>query len=103
MKINSYFQQRKIEKEHLTRFLRVFPKVMRDQNLSLIQKLVLSDVISRQVKGEPYIKTAKAFALETGYDKKTISDAHQWLNDNGYTNTAPYNDGLNNHSLREVE
>lgn len=95
--------KKKYETEGLDNYLRLFPKVMRTE-LTLLQKYILCDVISRNIQGEPYYKVSNTLAEELGnYKKKTIQTAFQWLNTNGYINTEPYNDGKHKEDLREVE
>lgn len=95
--------KKKYETEGLDNYLRLFPKVMRTE-LTLLQKYILCDVISRNIQGEPYYKVSATLAEELGnYKKKTIQTAFQWLNSNGYINTEPYNDGKHKDDLREVE
>lgn len=96
--------KKKHETEGLDNYLRLFPKVMRNANLTLLQKFILCDVISRNIQGEPYYKVSATLADELGnYKKKTIQTAFQWLNSNGYINTEPYNNGKHKDDLREVE
>ena len=95
--------KKKYETEGLDNYIRIFPKVMRTE-LTLLQKYILCDVISRNIQGEPYYKVSNTLAEELGnYKKKTIQTAFQWLNTNGYINTEPYNDGKHKDDLREVE
>ena len=95
--------KKKYETEGLDNYIRLFPKVMRTE-LTLLQKYILCDVISRNIQGEPYYKVSNTLAEELGnYKKKTIQTAFQWLNLNGYINTEPYNDGKHKDDLREVE
>lgn len=95
--------KKKYETEGLDNYLRLFPKVMRTE-LTLLQKYILCDVISRNIQGEPYYKVSATLAEELGnYKKKTIQTAFQWLNSNGYINTEPFNDGKHKDDLREVE
>jgi hypothetical protein len=95
--------KKKYETEGLDNYLRLFPKVMRTE-ITLLQKYILCDVISRNIQGEPYYKVSATLAEELGnYKKKTIQTAFQWLNSNGYINTEPYNDGKHKDDLREVE
>jgi hypothetical protein len=96
--------KKKYETEGLDNYLRLFPKVMRTE-LTLLQKYILCDVISRNIQGEPYYKVSATLADELGnYKKKTIQTAFQWLNSNGYINTEPReNYGKHKDDLRDVE
>lgn len=98
------FKNKKIESEGLDNFLRLFPKLMKNKELTLLQKLIISDVISRQIQGQPYFKTSSVLAEELGtYKKKTIQMNFQYLESLGYLNTQPYNDGKHTNDLREAE
>lgn len=98
------FKNKKIESEGLDSFLRLFPKVMKNKELTLLQKIIISDVISRQIQGQPYFKTSGVLAEELGtYKKKTIQMNFQYLESLGYLNTQPYNDGKHTNDLREAE
>ncbi|MFV8366197.1 hypothetical protein [Flavobacterium sp. XS1P27] len=95
--------KKKYETEGLDNYIRTFPKVMRTE-LTLLQKYILCDVISRNIQGEPYYKVSSTLAEELGnYKKKTIQTAFQWLNTNGYINSQPYNDGKHKDDIRQVE
>jgi hypothetical protein len=98
------FKNKKIESNGLDNFLRLFPKVMKNRELTLLQKIIMSDVISRQIQGQPYFKTSGVLAEELGtYKKKTIQMNFQYLESFGYLNTQPYNDGKHTNDLREAE
>ncbi len=98
------FKNKKIESEGLDNFLRLFPKLMKNKDLTLLQKVIISDVISRQIQGQPYFKTSSVLAEELGtYKKKTIQMNFQYLESIGYLNTQPYNDGKHTNDLREAE
>lgn len=98
------FKNKKIESEGLDNFLRLFPKLMKNKELTLLQKLIISDVISRQIQGQPYFKSSSVLAEELGtYKKKTIQMNFQYLESLGYLNTQPYNDGKHTNDLREAE
>ncbi|SHL66381.1 hypothetical protein SAMN05444484_102148 [Flavobacterium chilense] len=98
------FKNKKIESDGLDNFLRLFPKVMKNKELTLLQKIIISDVISRQIQGQPYFKTSGVLAEELGtYKKKTIQMNFQYLESFGYLNTRPYNDGKHANDLREAE
>lgn len=98
------FKNKKIESDGLDNFLRLFSKVMKNKELTLLQKIIISDVISRQIQGQPYFKTSGVLAEELGtYKKKTIQMNFQYLESFGYLNTRPYNDGKHTNDLREAE
>jgi len=40
-------------------FLRVYPRLLRNPNLTLLEKLIMSDIISFQLKGQLYFKTSR--------------------------------------------
>jgi hypothetical protein len=91
-------------KGNLDSFLRTFHKVLQNKNLTLLQKIIMCDVISRKIQGDSYYKTAGALARELGnYSPRTVQTAFQWLNDQGYINTQPYEKGNHPNDLREVE
>ena len=82
----------KREGNNLDTHLRVFKKVLLNPNLTILQKLILSDVISFTInKGGRYYKTSAQLAKQLGnYSTKAIQTNFQWLNDNGYLDTQPY-------------
>lgn len=72
-------------------FIRLFKRVMNDSELTPLQKIILSDVISLQIQGNRYFKTSKALAKELGnVAMKTIQDNFQKLNKMGYLDTFPF-------------
>ena len=85
-------------------FIRLFKRVMSDTELTPLQKIILSDVISFQIQGKRYFKTSKAVAKELGNLKtKTIQDNFQKLNKMGYLDTGPLkNSPEETCSLREA-
>jgi hypothetical protein len=71
--------------------VRLFNKVMCNPDLTLLHKLILSDVISFQIQGKQYFKTSPQLAKELGsYKTKTVQGGFQWLNDNGYLDCLPF-------------
>jgi hypothetical protein len=92
----------KSETKGLDNFLRIFPKVMRDKNLTMLKKYLLCDIISMQMQGKQHYKTSARIAEDLGsYKQGTIDTAFQELEKQGYINTFPYNDGKHKDSLRE--
>jgi hypothetical protein len=85
-------------------FIRLFKRVMNDSELTPLQKIILSDVISLQIQGNRYFKTSKALAKELGnVAMKTIQDNFQKLNKMGYLDTIPFKaSSEETHSLREA-
>jgi hypothetical protein len=64
---------------------------MCNPDLTLLHKLILSDVISFQIQGKQYFKTSPQLAKELGsYKTKTVQGGFQWLNDNGYLDCLPF-------------
>lgn len=85
-------------------FIRLFKRVMNDSELTPLQKIILSDVISLQIQGKRYFKTSKALAKELGnVAMKTIQDNFQKLNKMGYLDTFPFKPSPEEtYSLREA-
>ncbi|HTA84532.1 MAG TPA: hypothetical protein VK783_16430 [Bacteroidia bacterium] len=97
------FSNKKYEEKNFDNYLRIFPKVSAIKGLSFLKVHIMCDVLSFKIKGKSYYKSSKAFAKEYGLAPKTIKDAFQELEHEGYINTQPYNDGSHDQSLREVE
>ena len=78
---------------------------MEDKNLSLLKKFLICDVISFQIRGDRYYKTSAKTAKDLGdYKPKTVQTAFQELNNDGYVDCIPYNDGTGKvNDLREVK
>lgn len=86
-------------------FVRLFKRVMANGELTPLQKIILSDVISLQIQGKRYFKTSKALAKELGgtVTKKTIQDNFQKLNRMGYLDCVPFKASPDEqYSLREA-
>ena len=84
--------------------LRVFKKVLLNPKLTILQKLILSDVISFTINGDKrYFKTSAQLAKQLGsYSTKAIQANFQRLNDMGYLNTQPIKLYDSENSLREA-
>jgi hypothetical protein len=88
-------------------FTKMYHKVLASNELSLLQKYLISDVISFQIKGMPYMRTSKSLAKMLGdYKKGTISKSFQDLARKGVIITRPdgYGDKTDSqYDLRFVE
>jgi hypothetical protein len=88
-------------------FTKMYHKVLASNELSLLQKYLISDVISFQIKGMPYMRTSKSLAKMLGdYKKGTISKSFQDLARKGIIITRPdgYGDKTDSqYDLRFVE
>ena len=93
--------------EKFDTFTKMYHKVLASNELSLLQKYLLSDVISFQIKRMSYMRTSKSLAEMLGdYKKGTISKSFQDLARKGIIITRP--DGYGNktdsqYDLRFVE
>lgn len=71
-------------------FTKLYRKVLANQELSYLQKIILSDVISYQSQGLPYMRTSKSLAKLVGKGKGgTISKNFQILSKKGIIITRP--------------
>ena len=85
-------------------FLKLYPKLMARPDLTLLKKILISDAISFQRSGRIYYKPSSTVAQSLGtYKPRTISNAFQELERDGFINTKPYNDGSHQNDLRQVE
>jgi len=84
--------------------IRLFSRVLGDSELTPLQKIILSDVISYQIQGKRYFKTSKALSKELGnISKKTIQANFQLLNQKGYLDCVPFkNSDDETNSLRQA-
>lgn len=84
--------------------IRLFTRVLGDSELTPLQKIILSDVISYQIQGKRYFKTSKALSKELGnISKKTIQANFQLLNQKGYLDCVPFkNSDDETNSLRQA-
>jgi len=65
-------------------FLRVYPRVLSSEQLTLLEKLIISDIISYQLRGQSYFKTSSEVAKSFGdYSTKSIQTAFQKLSKMG--------------------
>lgn len=94
----------KVKPDAYDNFVRLFKRVMADRELTPLQKIILSDVISLQIQGKRYFKTSKALATELGnVTKKAIQDNFQKLNRMGYLDCVPFKPSPEEtYSLREA-
>lgn len=78
---------------------------MRDTELTWLQKIILSDVISLQIQSKRYFKTSKALAKELGnVSIKTVQANFQKLNEMGYLDCSPLKTSTGeSFSLREAK
>ena len=91
------------DKKNIGTYIRMFHKVLASEQLTLLQKLILSDVISFQLDGKQYKRTSKSLAKMLGdYQKATISTNFQILANRGFIITEPDNDGNSEFDLRNV-
>jgi len=97
------FSNKKYEEKNFDTYLRIFPKVLAIKGISFLKVHLLCDVISFKIQGQHYYKSSKALAKDYECKPKTIQDAFQELESDGYINTQPYNDGSHDQYLREVE
>ena len=91
-----------VPSEHQDTFLRVYPRVLADTNLTLLQKLILSDIISFQLRGMTYFKSSSELAQQLGYSTKSIQSVFQQLAKLGYIRTSLKEGNKKNHSLRQA-
>jgi hypothetical protein len=88
-------------------FTKMYRKVLASNDLSFLQKFILSDVISFQLDNKPYMRTSKSLAKMLGdYGKGTISKGFQELAKKGIIITRPdsYGDKTDSqYDLRSVE
>jgi hypothetical protein len=63
----------KVKPDGHDNFVRLFKRVMADSELTPLQKIILSDVISLQIQGKRYFKTSKALSTELGNVTKKVS------------------------------
>jgi hypothetical protein len=76
--------------EKFDTFTKMYHKVLASNELSLLQKYIISDVISFQIKGMPYMRTSKSLAKMLGdYKKDTINKSFQDLAKKGIIVTRP--------------
>ena len=94
----------KVKPDGHDNFVRLFKRVMANRELTPLQKIILSDVISLQIQGKRYFKTSKALATELGnVTKKAIQDNFQKLNRMGYLDCVPFKSSPEEtYSLREA-
>ena len=85
--------------------IRLFSRVLGDSELTPLQKIILSDVISFQIQGKQYFKTSLALSKEFGnVSKKTIQANFQLLNQKGYLDCVPFkNSDDETFSLRQAK
>ena len=82
-------------------FLRVYPRVLADTDLNPLQKLILSDILSYQLRGQSYFKSSSDVGESLGgYKPKTIQSAFQQLAKLGYINTDIKQGTKKNYTLR---
>jgi len=84
--------------------VRLFNRLMADKELTMLQKIIISDIISYQIQGKQYFKTSEVLAKELGnVTKKTIQANFQKLNKRGFIDCVPLiKSGDETHSLREA-
>jgi hypothetical protein len=71
-------------------FTKMYRKVLLSNELSFLQKFILSDIISFQLDKKPYMRTSKSLAKMLGdYGKGTISKGFQELARKGIIITRP--------------
>jgi hypothetical protein len=82
-------------------FLRVYPRVLADTDLNPLQKLILSDILSYQLRGQSYFKSSSEVGeLLGGYKTKTIQSAFQQLAKLGYITSMIKEGNKKNYTLR---
>ena len=100
-------KQFKESNDKFDNFTRLFRKVMASNELTLLQKFIISDVISFYLDKKPYMRTSKSLAKILGdYKKGTISKSFQDLTRKGIIITRPdgYGDKRDSqYDLRFVE
>jgi hypothetical protein len=93
--------------EKFDTFTKMYRKVLASNDLSFLQKIILSDIISFQLDNKPYMRTSKSLAKMLGdYGKGTISKGFQELAKKGIIITRPdsYGDKTDSqYDLRFVE
>jgi hypothetical protein len=94
----------KVKPDGHDNFVRLFKRVMANRELTPLQKIILSDIISLQIQGKRYFKTSKALSTELGnVTKKAIQDNFQKLNRMGYLDCVPFKSSPEEtYSLREA-
>ena len=100
-------KQFKESNDKFDNFTRLFRKVMASNELTLLQKFIISDIISFYLDKKPYMRTSKSLAKMLGdYKKGTISKSFQDLARKGIIITRPdcYGDKTDSqYDLRFVE
>ena len=92
--------------ENFDTFTKMYHKVLRSKKITFLQKHLISDVISFQVQGLPYMRTSKNLGeLLGGIKKETISKNFQTLAKEGFVITKPssFENNENQYDLRLVE
>lgn len=90
-----------VPSEQQDSFLRVYPRVLADTDLNPLQKLILSDILSYQLRGQSYFKSSSDVGESLGgYKPKTIQSAFQQLAKLGYITTLIKEGNKKNYTLR---